>query len=91
MAAIFVPLERLFAAHPQKVLRKGIGVDLGYYFLNSLVIAFLLSVPIGLVAWAAPPVPPGGLPGGDRLDAALGPRSWPGWWPGRSAITGGTA
>jgi sterol desaturase/sphingolipid hydroxylase (fatty acid hydroxylase superfamily) len=53
VAAIFVPLERLFAAHPQKLLRKGIVVDLGYYVINSLVIAFLLSIPIGLMAWVA--------------------------------------
>jgi sterol desaturase/sphingolipid hydroxylase (fatty acid hydroxylase superfamily) len=53
VAAIFVPLERLFAAHPQKILRRGIFADLSYYVINSLVIAFLLSMPIGLIAWAA--------------------------------------
>ncbi len=52
LVVIFVPLERLFAAHPQKILRKGIGVDLGYYFLSGLLPAVLLSVPIGLLAWA---------------------------------------
>jgi sterol desaturase/sphingolipid hydroxylase (fatty acid hydroxylase superfamily) len=51
VVVIFVPLERLVAAHPQKVWRKGIGVDLGYYFLNGLLPAVLLSVPIGLLAW----------------------------------------
>jgi hypothetical protein len=29
-AAIFVPIERLFALHSQKVFRTGIAVDLGY-------------------------------------------------------------
>ena len=53
LVVVFVPLERLFAAHPQKILRKGIVVDLCYYFLSSLLPALLLSVPIGLVAWAA--------------------------------------
>lgn len=53
LAALFVPLERLFAVRPEKVLRKSIGVDLGYYFLNGLLTALLLSVPIGLVAWLA--------------------------------------
>jgi sterol desaturase/sphingolipid hydroxylase (fatty acid hydroxylase superfamily) len=52
LVAIFVPLERLFAVRPQKVFRKGIVVDLCYYFLSSLLPALLLSVPIGLVAWA---------------------------------------
>jgi sterol desaturase/sphingolipid hydroxylase (fatty acid hydroxylase superfamily) len=55
---IYEPLERLIAARPQKVLRKAIGTDLGYYFLNSLVPAMLLSAPIGVVAWAAHQVVP---------------------------------
>lgn len=51
LVVIFVPLERLFAARPQKVLWKGIAVDLGYYFLSSLLPAIMLSAPIGLLAW----------------------------------------
>ncbi|MGO9114086.1 MAG: sterol desaturase family protein [Thermoguttaceae bacterium] len=51
LVAIFVPLERLFAAHPQKILRKGIGTDSVYYFLSSLLPALLLSAPLGLLAW----------------------------------------
>ena len=43
LVVIFVPLERLFAAHPQKFVRKGIGVDLGYYFLSGLVPALLMA------------------------------------------------
>jgi hypothetical protein len=35
-AAIFVPIERIFALHSQKIFRKEIAVDLGYYFLNGL-------------------------------------------------------
>ena len=61
LVVIFVPLERLFAAHPQKILRKGIGVDLGYYFLSSLLPALLLSAPVGLLAWAVHRAVPGGL------------------------------
>lgn len=61
LVVIFVPLERLFAAHPQKILRKGIGVDLGYYFLSSLLPALLLSAPIGLLAWTVHRVIPGSL------------------------------
>ena len=53
LSAIFVPLERLFALHPGKVLRKGIGADLGYYFLSGMVASLLLSVPLGTLAWAA--------------------------------------
>jgi sterol desaturase/sphingolipid hydroxylase (fatty acid hydroxylase superfamily) len=61
LVVIFVPLERLFAAHPQKVLRKGLGTDLGYYFLSSLIPALLLSAPVSLLAWAVHRAVPGGL------------------------------
>jgi sterol desaturase/sphingolipid hydroxylase (fatty acid hydroxylase superfamily) len=61
LVAIFVPLERLFAAHPQRLLRKGIVADLGYYFINSLAIAFLLSIPLGLMAWVAHRTIPGSV------------------------------
>jgi sterol desaturase/sphingolipid hydroxylase (fatty acid hydroxylase superfamily) len=69
LAAIFVPLERLFALHPSKIWRKGIGADIGYYFLGGLVVALLLSFPLGALAWAAHEIVPdavrntfGGLP-----------------------------
>lgn len=51
LVVIFVPLERLFAVQPREILRKGIWTDLGYYFLNSLLPAVLLSVPIAMLAW----------------------------------------
>src|ERR1700759_5086667 len=52
LTVIFVPLERLFALHPQKLFRKAVATDLGYYLLSSLIPGFLLGVPLGLVAWA---------------------------------------
>ena len=61
LVVIFVPLERIFAVRPQKVLRKGIVVDLCYYFLSSLLPALLLSVPIGLLAWAVHHAVPDGF------------------------------
>jgi sterol desaturase/sphingolipid hydroxylase (fatty acid hydroxylase superfamily) len=61
LVVIFVPLERLFAAHPQKIWRKGIVTDLGYFFLSSLLPALLLSVPVGLLAWAVHLAVPGGF------------------------------
>ena len=51
LTAIFVPLERLFAAHPYKVFRKEFATDVGYYFLNSLLTVTLLSVPAALLGW----------------------------------------
>ena len=52
LTVIFVPLERLFAAHPQKIFRKQIVTDLGYYFLSSLLPAVLLGYPIALLSWS---------------------------------------
>lgn len=43
LAVVFVPLERFFAVHPHKTLRRGLMTDLGYYFLNSLLPAVLLG------------------------------------------------
>jgi sterol desaturase/sphingolipid hydroxylase (fatty acid hydroxylase superfamily) len=50
LVVIFVPLERLFAAHPQKILRKGIGADLGYFFISSLIPAAIISGPMAVLA-----------------------------------------
>jgi sterol desaturase/sphingolipid hydroxylase (fatty acid hydroxylase superfamily) len=51
LTAIFTPLERLFALYPQKIFRKAIVTDLGYYFISSLVPSFLMSVPLAFIAW----------------------------------------
>ena len=59
LVVIFVPLERVFSARPQKIFRKGIGVDLAYYFISGLVPAVLLSVPVGVLAWLAHRYVPG--------------------------------
>ena len=45
-AAIFVPIEKGFALHSQKIFRKGIAVDLGYYFISGLLPGLLLAPPI---------------------------------------------
>jgi sterol desaturase/sphingolipid hydroxylase (fatty acid hydroxylase superfamily) len=59
LVVIFVPLERLFAVRPERILRKGIAADLGYYFLSSLLPTVLLGPPLGIVAWAVNQVMPG--------------------------------
>lgn len=61
LAAIFLPLERLFPLQRQKILRKGIGVDLGYYFLSSLLPGLVLAVPLSFVAMGAHRVIPTSL------------------------------
>jgi sterol desaturase/sphingolipid hydroxylase (fatty acid hydroxylase superfamily) len=76
--AIFVPLERFFAARRQRVLRRAFFTDLGYYFIGSLLPKVLLILPLSLLAWCAHHAVPGGiyalaarLPLGVRLAAAL--------------------
>src|SRR5471030_986788 len=61
LVAIFVPLERLCALHPARIWRKQIGVDLAWYFVNSLVPAAVLSVPLALLSRALGAMDPGGF------------------------------
>jgi sterol desaturase/sphingolipid hydroxylase (fatty acid hydroxylase superfamily) len=58
LALIFLPLERLFALHPRKFLRKSLAQDLGYYFINGLVPGLVLAVPLSLAAMGAHAVVP---------------------------------
>jgi len=71
LAVIFVPLERLFALHPQKIFRKAILTDVAYYFLSSLTVGFLLGVPLALVAWLVHRAIPG------AFTSAV--TAWPAW------------
>jgi sterol desaturase/sphingolipid hydroxylase (fatty acid hydroxylase superfamily) len=71
LSAIFVPLERLFALHPQKILRKEVAVDIGYYFLNALVVALVLGPPVAIIAFVMRHVIPSSVVG--TLSA------WPIW------------
>jgi sterol desaturase/sphingolipid hydroxylase (fatty acid hydroxylase superfamily) len=61
LLVVFVPLERLFAVHPQKILRKSFPVDLGYYFLTSLLPKTLLVLPMAFLAWGLHSIVPLGL------------------------------
>jgi sterol desaturase/sphingolipid hydroxylase (fatty acid hydroxylase superfamily) len=61
LMVVLVPLERLFAVRPHKFFRKSFPVDLGYYFLNSLLPKMLLVAPTALIAWGLHYVVPGGL------------------------------
>jgi len=61
LVAIFVPLERLCALHPAKIWRKQIGVDLAWYFINSIVPAAVISVPLALLARTLHGLNPGGF------------------------------
>ena len=62
LSAIFVPLERLFALHRQHIFRRQVGMDLGYFFLNGLLPALVLSAPLSFIAWATKGLLPAGVP-----------------------------
>src|SRR5271165_3498442 len=61
LMAIFVPLERLFGLHPIKFFRKQVGVDLAWYFINSLLPAAIIAVPLALLSRTLHGMDPGGL------------------------------
>lgn len=61
LVAIFVPLERLFALHPAKIWRKEVGVDLAWYFINSIVPAAIIAIPLSIVATGMQRLDPGGF------------------------------
>lgn len=78
LAAIFVPLERLFAVHPQRIFRRQVAVDLAYYFLNSLGTIAALAFPMAILATVLNRLVPApvlsataGLPFWARVVAAL--------------------
>lgn len=78
LTAMFVPLERLFAVHPQRIFRKQVALDLAYYFLNSLGTIAALAFPMAILAAILHRLIPGSvltltadLPFGARLIAAL--------------------
>jgi sterol desaturase/sphingolipid hydroxylase (fatty acid hydroxylase superfamily) len=58
LALLFVPLERLFAARQQPQLRQQWSTDVAYYFINNLLPAALLSLPLAALAWVAHQVVP---------------------------------
>ena len=50
LAVIFLPLERLAAVRPRKVLSRGTLSDIGFYFISGLLPAILLAPVLGVVA-----------------------------------------
>lgn len=71
LALIFVPLERLFALHPQKFFRRALIQDVGYYFISGLIPGLLLTLPLSVVAFVAHALVPHGF------QAAVA--AWPLW------------
>lgn len=52
LSIVFVPLERIFGNHSQKVFRKSFGTDLCYYFLNGVLPKLLLIASMTAVSAA---------------------------------------
>lgn len=61
LSLAFVPLERLLALQRRKLFRPGLAIDLSYYFLNGLVIRFVLAIPMAAIAWGLHFVTPSAL------------------------------
>src|SRR3954469_21709142 len=75
---VFIPLERLFAMHPQKVFRRDWGNDLIFLLLNGLLIKLgLIAVIVAVMFGAAWIVPAsfqaaiGGLPYWVQIPATI--------------------
>lgn len=61
LSAIFTVLERLWTLHPQKIFRRDLWSDIGYFFLNSLLLKMLLIPPMAAAAWLLHGLVPGRL------------------------------
>jgi sterol desaturase/sphingolipid hydroxylase (fatty acid hydroxylase superfamily) len=61
LAAVFIPLERVFALRPQKILRAGWRTDLVHFFVNNLLANLALVVPVVVVGLGLRAVVPLGL------------------------------
>jgi sterol desaturase/sphingolipid hydroxylase (fatty acid hydroxylase superfamily) len=75
LAVLFIPLERWLAVRQAKLPRRAMAIDLGLYFLNSLLPAAILSMLMSLVAMGARAAIPAAVPaslGALPLAAKLG-------------------
>jgi len=87
LAAIFAPLERLFALHRTPGRLKTVPADIAFYFLNAILPLALLALPLAVLSAVVRAVTPAayaeavaGLPYGVRLAAALAVSEIGGYW-----------
>jgi sterol desaturase/sphingolipid hydroxylase (fatty acid hydroxylase superfamily) len=52
LMAVFPPIERFWALHPQRLFRKAFGTDLVYYFVSGIVPKMFLVLPLTVLAAA---------------------------------------
>jgi sterol desaturase/sphingolipid hydroxylase (fatty acid hydroxylase superfamily) len=63
LTIVFAPLEALVSVRKAKVFYKGWATNLGWFFLDGLVVSFLLGPPTALIAWAVHAVIPPAVTG----------------------------
>ena len=90
LMVIFVPLEKLFALHKQKVFRKSFGADLLFYFVSSL-LPKLILIHLSLSSLKPPTISyrrlsTNPLPLGHSCSVL-----WLGWWWAKSGRIGDIA
>ncbi|VBA52408.1 hypothetical protein LAUMK142_03548 [Mycobacterium pseudokansasii] len=85
LAIIFIPLERLFALHPRRVLRRGWRTDVVHYLVNGTALRLGLLVSVVVIGGVLRVFVPGPVrysvsasPGWVQLVAGVGDRD--GWW-----------
>jgi sterol desaturase/sphingolipid hydroxylase (fatty acid hydroxylase superfamily) len=61
VTAIFAPLEAFLTVRKAKFFYPGWRVNLGWYFVDGLLVAFLLGPPSALIAWTVHAVIPSSL------------------------------
>src|SRR5579871_3593270 len=71
LSVIFLPLELVFPVHREKMIRKSLFSDLGFFFVNSLLPQLLLFAPLAIAAFMAFKFVPG------RWHAEVA--TWPLW------------
>lgn len=62
LCALFVPLESWFPHIARKKWRKGISLDISWYFVSSLAITFLLAFPVSILVLVTSRFVPGAIP-----------------------------
>ncbi len=62
LTIVFLPLERLFAVRPRKVIAKNLPGDLGFFLISGLVPSLLLTPPLALIGLAAHTLVPAAVP-----------------------------
>jgi sterol desaturase/sphingolipid hydroxylase (fatty acid hydroxylase superfamily) len=61
LLVIFLPLERLYSQRKQPIFRTEFWIDLGYYFLNSLLPPLMTIVPMSILTWGVHHLEPIGI------------------------------